>query len=157
MSVENLEKISDIFSIFHDGKIVFCHLENSSLLMEVEIRYLAERIDPAFRKFIIRLYDVKDLYFFPWPSDRSSEPDVLREIDTIFKPELEILDANCEEDQIKVICTQHSLELDYFGGELSLSATSAEVLDEAGKNYSIEELDTLCKSYWDEWANQHKA
>lgn len=156
MRIENLEKISDVFSIFHDGRIILCHLENSSLLMEIEIRYLAERIDPAFRKFTLRLYEVKNLYFSPWSDDRTSEPEVLREIDTIFQPELEILDANCEDGQIKVICNQHSLELDYFGGELCLSATSAEVLDEAGKSYSIEELDALCKDYWDEWANKHK-
>lgn len=157
MKIEGPENVSDVFSIFHDGGIIECHYENGSLLMEVEIQYLAERINPAFRRFMFRLFDVKNLHFSTWPSDLKSEPKVFREVATIFKTELEILEASFEEDQIKVVCNQHSPEFDYCGGELYLSATSAEVTDEAGKSYTIEELDTLCRGYWNEWANKNKA
>jgi len=40
---------------------------------------------------------------------------------------------------------------------LYLTAKVAEVTDKAGKGYSLEELDTLCQSYWDEWANENEA
>ncbi|QUY43518.1 hypothetical protein [Acaryochloris marina] len=153
IKIEGSENISNVFSIFHDGDIVNGHQKNSSLLIEVEIQYLAERINPPFRKFMLRLDNVRNLHFSTWPSDWKSEPKVLRDAKTIFKSELGILEGNYEEDQIKVACDQHLPEFDYCGGELHFSATSVEVTDEAGKGYSIEELGALCKDYWDEWAN----
>lgn len=39
---------------------------------------------------------------------------------------------------------------DYCGGYFSFTAESAEVEDEAGKNYTIEELGNLSEAYWDE-------
>lgn len=122
--------------------------------MEVDIQYLAERINPNFRKFVVRLAGVENIRFSTWPSDLQAEPEVLTDISIIFKPELEILEGSIKEGQIQVVCNQHSPEFDYCGGELFLTATSAEVVDESGKNYSIDELDTLCKSYWDSWANR---
>jgi len=157
MKIEGSANTSDVFSIFHDGGIVRCHEENGSLLLEVEIQYLAERIYPAFQKFAVLLEDVKDVYFSTWPSDLKSAPVVLKDIASIFKPELEILESNVKEGQIQVVCNQHSHEFDYCGGELYLSAASVEVTDEGGKSYSLDELDALCKGYWDEWANKNKA
>lgn len=149
IKIKGPENISDVFSIFHDGGIANCHHENGSLIIEIEIQYLAERINPDFQKFMLRLDDVKNLHFSTWSSDLKSEPQVLRDTTTIFKSELEILEGNFEEKQIKVVCIQHSPEFDYCGGELYFSSTSVEVTDEAGKGYSIEELYALCKSYWE--------
>jgi hypothetical protein len=157
MKIEGPKNISDIFSIFHDGCIVSCHYKNDSLVMEVEIQYLAERINPSFQKFTVRLDGVSNLYFSTWPRDRKSEPEILRGIETIFKPELEILKGTIEEGQVIVFCDQSLLDFDYCGGDLYLSAISAEVTDETGKSYSIEELGILCKSYWDDWANKNNA
>lgn len=157
MKIEGPENISYVFSIFHDGGIVHCHDENGSLLLKIEIQYLAERINPDFRKFSVLLENVKGVYFSTWPSDLKSEPEVLKDVTSIFKPELEILEGNFKEGQIQVVCNQHSPEFDYCGGELYLSATSAKVTDEDGKSYSLDELDTLCKGYWEEWANRNKA
>lgn len=153
MKIKGPENISNVFSIFHDGGIVNCHHENGSLLFEIEIQYLAERINPDFQKFMLRLNEVKNLYFSTWSNDLKSEPKVLRDTTTIFKSELEILEGNSEENLIQVVCLQHSPEFDYCGGKLCFSSTSVEVTDETGKGYSIEELAALCKSYWDEWAN----
>ncbi len=157
MKIEGQENIRDIFSIFHDGGILSCRREDDSLLMEVEIEYLAERINPDFRKFMVRLDDVKNLSFSTWPSDLKSPAVLISEVGKIFKAELEILEGDIEKGKIKIVCNQHSSEFDYCGGELYLSAASAEVTDEAGKSYSIEELDVLCKGYWDDWANKNKA
>jgi hypothetical protein len=157
MKIEGQENLRDIFSIFHDGGISSCRREGESLLMEVEIQYLAERINPDFRKFMVRLNDVKNLSFSTWPSDLKSPPVLLDEAEEIFKAELEILEGDIENEKIKVVCNQHSSEFDYCGGELYLSASSAEVTDEANKSYSIEGLDILCKGYWDDWANKNKA
>lgn len=154
MKIKNQENIRDIFSIFHDGSITSCYTNTDSLLMKVEISYLAERIDPNFSEFTLCIYGVSNIYFSTWLSDLKSEPVIIREIERIFKPELEILEGNIENEKIKVVCNQHSSEFDYCGGELYLSIISCEVLDEVGKSYSIEELDILCKEYWDEWENK---
>jgi hypothetical protein len=100
---------------------------------------------------------VKDVHFSTWPSDLKSEPELIKDIASIFTPELEILESSLKEGKIQVVCNQHSHEFNYCGGELYFSAASAEVADEDGKAYSLDELDTLCKGYWDEWANRNKA
>ncbi len=154
--IEGPENISATFSIFHDGEIVNYHYDNDSLLIEVEIRYLAERIKSGFRKFMIRLIGVENIRFYTWPNDPKSEPQVLSDTSTIFRPELEILKGNITKGQIQVVCNQPSTDLDYCGGELILSAASVEVIDESGKSYSLEELVVLCNGYWDEWADKNK-
>ena len=157
MKIEGSENIKDIFSIFHDGGIVNVHLEKDVLFMEVEIQYLAELIYPNFRKFSVVLNCIENIRFSTWPGDLKSDPEVLTDIDTIFKPELEILEGNIKDGEMQIICNQHLPDFDYCGGELYFTASFAEVFDEAGKSYSINELDTLCKEYWDEWANRNKA
>ena len=157
MKIEGQENIKNIFSIFHDGSIVSCRLENDSLLMEVEIQYLAERINPQFRRFMICLNEVQNLSFSMWSSNLKSPVIVTSDPEKIFKAELEILKGDIENGNIKVVCDQHSSEFDYCGGEIYFSASSAEVTDEAGKSYSIEALGILCKEYWDDWAYKNKA
>lgn len=83
MKIEGSSNISDVFSIFHDGGIVRCHEENRSLLLKVEIQYLAERVNPAFRKFSVLLEDVKDVHFATWPSDLKSAPEAIKDISTL--------------------------------------------------------------------------
>lgn len=124
--------------------------------MEVEIQYLAERVNPEFQKFMVRLNSVNNIRFSTWPSDLKSPVVSMSEVEEIFNAELEILEGDLDTEKIKVICNQHSAEFDYCGGELYFTATSAEVTDEAGKSYSIEELDVICKEYWDDWANRSK-
>jgi len=157
MKINGIGNISDIFSIFHDGGIVKCDREHDQLIIEVEIEYLAQRVNPEFTKFVVCLSGAENIQFSTWPSDLKSPPEVLVDESLIFEPELEILESNVKDGAIQVICNQHSHELDYCGGELSFIAKSAEVTDEAEKVYSLEELDTICKEYWDEWSNKNKA
>ena len=125
--------------------------------LEVEIQYLAERINPSFTKFQVVVFGVDSIYFTTWPNDSKLEPQVIVDVDEIFKPELEILEGNILENKIQVVCNQSSPTFKYCGGELYFKAESALVTDEAGKSYSIEELSSLCKSYWDDWANKNKS
>ena len=154
MKIEGSNNIKDIFSIFHDGCIINCHLEENALVMEVEIEYLAERINPHFRKFTVRLAEIQKLRFSTWLNDLESEPLVLTKFDSIFKPELEIAQGNVVEGQIQIICLQSDPEFEYCGGELYFTAVSAEVFDEAGKFYSVGELVTLANAYWKEWSEK---
>ena len=150
MKINNPENISEIFAIFHDGKIIKCSREKDSLRMEVEIEYLAKRINPGFKKFMIHLLGVEDILFSTWPNDLKSKPKLFTDTNIIFEPELEILEGHFIDGRTEVICGQDSPDFDYCGGELYLTATIAEVTDEAGKHYSSEELDTLRNGYWAE-------
>lgn len=157
MKINRLEDISEIFALFHDGVIVSCQIENNVLHMEVEIQYLAERVNASFLSFIVRLVGVTNIHFSTWPSNPQAEPEVINDVNVIFKPELEILEGNIKEQQVRIVCKQASPDFDYSGGELYFTAAFAEVSDKAGKSYSIDELAALSKSYWDEWTTRTQA
>ena len=56
MKIEGSENVCSVFSIFHDGSIVSCISGGGDLQFEVQIQYLAERVNPNFRKFNVRLF-----------------------------------------------------------------------------------------------------
>jgi hypothetical protein len=148
MKIEGLENICNIFSIFHDGEIIHCKSDSDSLFLEVEIQYLTEKVASGFRKSTTHIAGVKNIHFSTWPRDLRARPELLFDVNKIFKSELEIWEGKTEEEQILVSCKQHSPNFDYSGGKLFFSASSAEVTDEAGKSYSFAELETLFNSYW---------
>ena len=157
MRIEGIESIRDIFSIFHDGSLLSCVDEGGELSLEVEIEYLAKRIDPNFKRFSVRLFEVSDINFSTWPSDLAAKPATLTKLVEIFAADLEVLEGNFKGDLIEVVCNQHSSEFGYCGGELRFRCRRATVTDEAGKEYSIEELGALSKGYWDEWSKRNQA
>ncbi len=148
MRIEDREDIRDIFSIFHDGGITTANLQGENIILKIDIQYLAEIVNPAYRWFKVFLYDFRDVEFSTWSGDLKSEPEKITDVQSIFGPELEILEASLNENKIEVVCNVHSSEYDYCGGELSFNVDSAEVQDESGKPYSIEELDSICNGYW---------
>ena len=156
MKIEEREDIRDIFSIFHDGGIAAASVKDNALVLDVEVQYLAERVNPEYKGFKVFLYGFRDVEFSTWPSDLESTPVKINDIQSIFKPELEVLEANLKGNNIEIVCNQHSSAYDYCGGELSFNVDSAAVQDESGKLYTIEELDILCKGYWDEWASKNE-
>jgi hypothetical protein len=157
MKIMGPENISAVFSIFHDGEIAQCVLKSNSLWMEVEIEYLAKRINKNYKAFVVRLHEVDQVRFSPWSNAANKSIEILADPKIIFEQDLEILGSSFRDGEIRIVCNQYSQNYDYIGGELYLRAESAEVNDEAGKSYSLEELDELCKGYWDDWANKRKA
>jgi hypothetical protein len=157
MKIEGSENVRDIFSIFHDGSIVAWSMNGNALMLEVEIKYLAERINPGHRKFTVRLFEINDISFSTWPGDLKSAPAVLLSVGDIFEADLEILEGNIKDGQIEVVCNQHAPNLPYCGGELRFKCAAAQVNDEGGHPYSIDELGILCKGYWDDWSKRSKA
>lgn len=156
MRIEGAENVRVLFSLFHDGSIVSWATDGDELQLEVEIKYLAERIDPKFRKFDVRLFGVSDIQFSTWPNDLATKPEVLTEPTAIFAGDLEVLEGNLQAGMIEVVCNQHSQNIAYSGGELRFGCVYATVTDEAGKAYSIEELGNLCKGYWEEWSKRNQ-
>ncbi|HTD05193.1 hypothetical protein [Undibacterium sp.] len=151
----NAEHVSEIFSVFHDGTIVGQAFDGSLLDLEVEIIYLAVRVNPNFRSFRLRLLNTRDIRFKVWPNDVNAEPYEILSVPQIFQPELEILRGKSDGDAVKVICSQVSKGFDYCGGELSLRASSAVVTDESGIEYSICDLKKLSEEYWADWERRN--
>ena len=157
MNIEGTECIANLFSIFHDGSISHANMVNGNLVLEVEIRYLAQRIDPSFKKFILCLSNIRSVRFSTWPSNLEMQPSEIIDISLIFRPELKILEGNPIGGSIQVICNVSSKDCDYCGGELYFQADFAHVTDEAVRPYSFSELCSLSSDYWEEWSSRSQA
>lgn len=153
--ISGVENLSEMFSIFHDGGISHFAFNGFNLSLEIQISYLAERVNPSYQIFKIVLQNASDIQFTTWPNDPNAEPKKLSSIAEIFEHELEILNGEVADDSFKVICSQPSPTCDYCGGELLLKADSASVTDEDGKDYSLEELRQICRGYWSDWEKRN--
>ncbi len=151
MEIEGAQAIGRIFSIFHDGGIDGHRVEGDTLHLVVAIAYLAERVNPGFERFSIALAKFADCRFVPWLDDRDAVPLALTEPGDIFTDGLEVLQGESDGARIKVVLNQSTPGVGYCGGEWSFNAASALVVDQAGKSYSIDELDALSRGYWDAW------
>ena len=156
MEIEGLENISHLFSIFHDGRITGCKFNDGRLQLEIEILFLAEKINPQFSKFNVTLNNIKNILYTNWPDDPKLESQKITDINIIFSQELIILEGVFKNDLIQVVCNQTSPDYESYGGYLYFTAETAIVTDEADKKYSIEELDALCESYWNEWSEKNR-
>ena len=151
--ITGIENLRFLFNIFHDGGIVHYAQKGCDLELDIEIMYLAERVNADYRTFRLTL-EKTQLVFETWPKDITAKPARVSAYAQIFHPELEILGAEIEGDVLNVACNQSSVDSDYCGGNLLLRAESAIVADEGGKSYSIEELQELCRNYWEDWKNK---
>ena len=150
--ISNPESIRDVFSIFHDGTIEKAVLSDRTMRMTIDIRYLAERIKVKYQYFFVELEAFRNVEFHAWSGILGNEKEVLSNLTAIFSTELEILEANLKQERFEVICNIHSRsKSNYCGGELLFQADSARVFDEANKEYSISELEELCRAYWNDW------
>jgi len=76
------------------------------------------------------------------------------EFSEFSKEELEILSAEENEGDIKVSCSIAAPKSRFCGGNLSFQCGAAEVVDESGKQYTIDQLNEICKAYWHEWSQR---
>ena len=145
------ENIAEIFSVFHDGGIDRYVLQDGRLDLWIEIPYLAERINSEFSCFKISLSGVGGIAFRPWLV--ADEEPVFVSMDEAFQLELGILWAEVVGGAISIGCDQCVGDMS-AGGNLFIEAQAAEVSDEAGTFYSLEELVTLANGYWNEFARR---
>lgn len=153
--ISGVEDLAALFNVFHDGVIVAASEVGQDLLLQVEIRYLAERVAPEFTTFSLRLQHVEDLSFSTWPNDSAATPEVLRVPAAIFYPELDILSGEPSGELVQVVCNQSSTETAHCGGTLTFRAASALVCDQSSKPYSLAELMRLAEAYWKEWGERY--
>jgi transcriptional regulator with XRE-family HTH domain len=152
--VTGLEKLGDLFSILHDGAIVQATTDGPDLVLQVEITYLAARIQQGLTTFGVRLSNVEDLRFATWPNDPRATANVLCTVTEIFVPPLDILSGKVVAGRLEVACNQSSPESHYCGGTLSFRAASAVVSDQNGKHHSLAQLRALAEGYWKDWSQR---
>ena len=155
MKISSIENISDIFKIFHDGGIVHHERQGTDMVLQIDIRYLAERINKEYTTFCVRLFNVQDLILEPWYDDHEKTEPHIREHQEIFSPELEILSSEVIENINSISCNQSQPGHGYCGGFLKLEITEATVQDQAGEYLSLEQLRNLSSSYWKEWSQKN--
>ncbi len=151
MNIEDTECIANLFTILHDGAISQASFVSGDLILEIQIQYLAERIDSSFKQFLLCLSNIRDIRFSTWPKNSQMLPSEITDTALVFRPQMTILGGDTKGRAIQVICSINGPEFDYCGGELYFQADSAYVTDEAGRPYSFSELLSLSNAYWDEW------
>lgn len=146
--------LAELFSLFHDGVIVDASGDGHDLELRVRITYLAERIAPGFTTLIVHIHEVEDLAFVTWPKEPSAAAQTLRGLAEIFAPPLEILSGEVVADRIEVVCNQPAASALHCGGMLAFRVTSADVIDQNGKHYSLAELAEIADAYWKDWTHR---
>lgn len=63
------EEIAEVFGIFHDGSIAGGTTVDHAVELVVEIEYLARRIRPTDRRFLVRIDGLEQVSFTPWSDD----------------------------------------------------------------------------------------
>ena len=145
------EDIRDIFSILHDGTITTWTGDRILLTLTVECEYLAERIDKSFNSFYVELSNIDKMELAPWTSPIHLPTIIKTDFADIFKAELLILSADIIDGSVVVSCSQYNRDLDYCGGNLTISCQKIKVFDQNKNALTIGEFGEICKNYWDEW------
>lgn len=131
----------EVWNIFHDGTIVEVRGELPNISLRIEIPYLREMFPGAGHSFWAHIVDCKTCQYSNW---RGKEITVLAEI---MGEEPEILDVSQIGNMAHIVCVNGSLDLKY--AEISFELDS-------GVPVSINELDKVCRTYWDEWGKRSK-
>lgn len=150
------DNIARLFSIFHDGKMLNARCGGKDAVIEVEIRYLAQRIGPGRTRFIVRFFDAENFSFDTWENEPAGASKMLIGLDSIFQHELEILSSESVGDGIVVACNAPGANQNFCGGELRFQAKRAQVTDEMGVSWSLEQFAQLSHDYWSEWSQKNR-
>jgi len=147
--IDNYQDIAMIFSCFHDGSINHISYINGELSFDVHIQYLAQRINKSFTKFSVKICELSHLEFSPWPN--SENENITVTIDQLFQSKLEVLKGEYFDGSFNIVLNQTSPKFSFCGGQLTITAKYATVMDESGKFCNIDMLNNLSHEYWKEW------
>jgi hypothetical protein len=143
-----LSDIADIFSIFHDGRIVAFEENAEGLQLTIECQYLAERINPKHEWFYVELLGVEKLEFEIWPNPITLPIQIFTRSKEIFQAELEILSAEIIGNDVRITCNQHNTNYDYCGGNVFLNCNTIKIYDQDKNELPIDFMDKICNEYW---------
>jgi len=149
-------EIRDVFGIFHDGGISNVTMANGGGEIEVEIEYLAKRIQPEFTAFTIRLDALEHIKFSPWVDEGQPPIPAIEDLAKIACLDLEILRTEAKGHTVRVACSVFGAQPAYTGGVLQFGASRYSVFDESRREWTLEELRSLSDGYWSDWSATKK-
>lgn len=135
--------------MLHDGTITGYAVHEKGLRLTVECIYLAVLVDKTFDTFFIDLVDIEMLCLSTWPNPFDQPVKLLMDPMKIFKAELGILSADVKDNRVLVSCNQSDKSFDYSGGDLLIACEKIKIFDQNKNEISIDELDGLCRQYWE--------
>jgi hypothetical protein len=151
------EEVAEIFGILHDGCIAGgTKVDDHTAELVIQIEYLAERIRTSDRSLTIRIDDLEQIRFTPWTDEGHTLIPEVTDFAEIASLDLGVLSAEAEGPRVKIACTQERPNLGYCGGILEIAARGCRVFDEAGREWTLEELRRLSDDYWSDWAARNK-
>ena len=113
------EDLGTLFTLFHDGVLAGATRDDDTLVLTVDIRYLAQRVHPDHHAFTVRLLDASPVVFFPWGSSPDDRADPIEPADHLLGADLDILEGAVKDGALVVTC---SGSVPYRGGDLVLQA-----------------------------------
>jgi hypothetical protein len=148
--MQPLEEQCGFFTLFHDGGFTPFQRKGNDIEFQVDIAYLAEIIDPTYTYFSTTLKNCRYCAFESWDDKKVRDEDV-NAINTYIE-DMEILSANCENNQMHVMCHGHRKSI---GGYFIFLCDSMVVLDEGGKEVTFDELKGIARRYWEGFAQKN--
>ena len=150
-TVSTLEEIAEVFSIFHDGGVDGVRPSGSDVEIEIDISYLAKRVDESFSFFLVQLHECTVLRFVPWGEEDGARPSSIVATEPVESLDLEILSATVESEAVHVLCLAHAGGESIRGGVLELSVAALTVLDERRCPMTLAALGEVSDGYWADW------
>jgi hypothetical protein len=130
----------DVFNIFHDGTISDLYRTKNSLILKIEIEYLAELINENFSCFYCELVNCEKFSFKFWSDENKGTTD-LEEIKNYV---LEIMDTKLSGEELIVSCRNDEIP----DGNLYIKTQIIKLFNQERLEISLNELSVICHSYW---------
>ncbi|MEH7356175.1 hypothetical protein V7150_21905 [Neobacillus drentensis] len=130
----------DVFNIFHDGTINDLYRTSNSLMLKIEIEYLAEMINENFNCFYCELVNCEKFSFRFW-----SDNNKCTDLEEIKNYELEIIDAKLSGEELIVSCRNEEI----IGGNLHIKTQRIKLFNQVKSAIPLNELSEIYRSYWD--------
>ena len=136
--IEGLENLRALFAVFHDGRVNLRSKADASLEVSIQIRYLTQRINPEYTRFILSLREMGMFSYQPWVPPDQVQSKAITDPTIVFGFNLELISSDIKENRLAIWCNANPDDEGFSCGELSLNAQSAAVFDESGREYTLD-------------------
>lgn len=130
---------AEIISMLNDGFIEEIEVKGSSLILKIEIEYLAQVFNKNHEYIYLKLSGVEKFSFYPWEEDVE-----ITEVDKIVDCDIEIVDGVPTDDGIEINVRGDG---DYTGGSIQVICDKLHAFNQDMEPLSYLDLDDACQSY----------
>ncbi len=127
------EEWACVWNTVHDGSIISATMEQGTLTVDVEVLYLAERIDPQHTSIRLVFPGCTRFAYRPWEGGWHDD------LDEIVSLEPEILSVSSFVPPVRVVCVE---------GELEMAAEGVRVLTQSDEELGVDGLEAVARAYW---------